>query len=109
MGNFAEDLATMKATGWQQPFQMSGRAPIDKDSVKGTLAELRAWVDAANTTAHPGKLVSVINDGVNNGVYFIETVKDESGAASILRKIEADAGSLFKVVSELPEQPDAGE
>lgn len=108
MGNFAEDLATMKATGWQQPFQMSGRAPIDKDSVKGTLAELRAWADAANTTAHPGKLVSVINDGVNNGVYFIETVKDESGAASILRKIEADAGSLFKVVSELPEQPDAG-
>lgn len=108
MGNFAEDLATLKATGWQQPFQMSGRAPIDKDSVKGTLAELRAWVDAANTTAHPGKLVSVINDGVNNGVYFIETVKDESGAASILKKIEADAGSLFKVVSELPEQPDAG-
>lgn len=108
MGNFAEDLATMKATGWQQPFQMSGRAPIDKDSVKGTLAELRAWADAANTTAHPGKLVSVINDGVNNGVYFIETVKDESGAASILKKIEADAGSLFKVVSELPEQPDAG-
>lgn len=106
--SFANDINEMKATGWQQPFQMSGRVPLDKDSVKVTLTELQTWADAANTTAHPGKQVVVIGDGANNGLYYIDSIKDETGVASVIKKVGADPEALFVVVTSLPTTPETG-
>lgn len=108
MTTFIENYSKLNATGWQQGFQMSGRAPLDLDSVKLTLAELQNWADKVNTTAHPGKIVSVINDGDNNGLYIIKTIKDETGQSSIIHNI-TNSFTLFHITSELPSVPETGD
>lgn len=92
--------------GLLSPLAMSGGFPIDIDSVKLTLRDLENYANASTQSAHPGKLVTVVNDGDNNGVYVINKVARYDGEGSVTKLLDfnrTNVSKLFEIVDTLPD------
>lgn len=57
-----------------------------------TMSELLDFVNNPESTATPGSYVSVVNDGNNNGAYWIESVVTEDGGESKLVPLKGGGG-----------------
>ena len=72
----------------------TGKFPIVAEQQWKTLDDAQAFIDDINGNAIPGSILTVVADGGNNGVYFVESVgegDDEKFKHGVLIKIaEAD-------------------
>ncbi len=74
--------------GFGQAFEATGKAPVVAKRIWETLADAQAYVDSLTDTAIAGLVLTVINDGENNGVYFVtEAAGDGSATAGVLVKL----------------------
>ena len=57
----------------------SGRYPVLANMQWNKLSDIQKYVDDKSTsaTAIPGLLLTVVNDGENNGVYFVKSVAND--------------------------------
>lgn len=87
---------------WAQTFRMTMRAPAVANRIFDTLAHMQNYINdtSQKASATPGLLLVVIgdtaNNGANNGVYEVLTVKETAGgAAGTYRRV----GEVLKNVS----------
>lgn len=61
---------------WTLTWKASGRYPMVADRIYATLADAQAYVDdlTATASATPGLVLSVVNDGKNNGIYYVQSI-----------------------------------
>lgn len=71
-------------------FEAANKAPLIADRVWDTKADAQQFVDNPDSMAVEGLLLSVINDGENNGVYFVEKVAWIAGEKGVLVKVGSD-------------------
>ena len=71
-------------------FEAANKAPLIADRVWDTKADAQQFVDNPDSMAVEGLLLSVINDGKNNGVYFVEKVAWIAGEKGVLVKVGSD-------------------
>ena len=72
-------------------YSRNTKAPLMDMQVFETLALAQAYVDNADQTAYVGLTVSVVNDGDNNGLYYVDQIADADHAAGILTKVGSDS------------------
>lgn len=72
-------------------YSRNTKAPLMDMQVFETLALAQAYVDNADQTAYVGLTVSVVNDGDNNGLYYVNQIADADHAAGILTKVGSDS------------------
>lgn len=73
----------------------AGKYPIVGDRIYRTLQDAQDYVDgkSSSKSAIPGIYLSVIDDGINNGAYWVEQAAGYDGATSgVLRKMGAGGG-----------------
>ena len=71
----AKQFESQNNYGWGLTFDMTGKVPIINKRIFDKLTDAQAFADDYNDSAIEGLLLSVINDGVNNGVYFVQKIK----------------------------------
>ena len=80
--------------GWGLTLKMSGKAPEVAKRIFDTLAHAQAYIDDVNDSAIEGLVLRVVNDGDNNGVYFVESVKSSAdGSSGVMTKLSTTAGA----------------
>lgn len=72
-------------------YSRNTKAPLMDMQVFETLALAQAYVDNKDQTAYVGLTVSVVNDGDNNGLYYVNQIADADHAAGVLTKVGSDA------------------
>lgn len=72
-------------------YSRNTKAPLMDMQVFETLALAQAYVDNKDQTAYVGLTVSVVNDGANNGLYYVNQIADADHATGVLTKVGADA------------------
>lgn len=72
-------------------YSRNTKAPLMDMQVFETLALAQAYVDNADQTAYVGLTVSVVNDGDNNGLYYVDQIADADHASGILTKVGSDS------------------
>jgi hypothetical protein len=91
--------------GWGLTLNMTGKAPAVSKRIFNTLADAQAFANDYNDSAIEGLLLSVVADGNNNGVYFIQSIKTGADAdAAVLEKLStssAAAGDLSGAIAAL--------
>lgn len=73
----------------------AGKYPIVGDRIYRTLQDAQDYVDgkSSSKSAIPGIYLSVIDDGINNGAYWVEQAAGYDGATvGVLRKMGAGGG-----------------
>ena len=89
--------------GWNLTWKMSGRYPVVADRIYSTLADAQAYVDSLTSNACIGVIITVNNDGDNNGAYRIASYASASGEKGVLQKLGSDISlSMAKVTENLP-------
>lgn len=89
--------------GWNLTWKMSGKYPVVADRIYETLAAAQAYVDDVKSNACKGVVLSVVNDGDNNGLYLVLDYATASVTKGTLKKIGSDiALSIAKVSEGLP-------
>ena len=83
-------------TGWGLTLKMSGKAPAVAKRIFDKLDNAQSYIDDVNDTAIEGLVLSVVDDGDNNGVYFVQSV----GKKSEVEGGENINGVLVKLSSE---------
>lgn len=58
---------------WGETFKMGVKAPVVADRIFDTYADADAYIKDVNSSAIAGLIISVINDGVNNGIYYVNS------------------------------------
>lgn len=71
-------------------YSRNTKAPLMDMQVFETLALAQAYVDNKDQTAYVGLTVSVVNDGANNGLYYVEQIADADHATGVLTKVGSD-------------------
>lgn len=91
--------------GWGLTLNMTGKAPAVAKRIFNTLADAQAFANDYNDSAIEGLLLSVVEDGNNNGVYFVKSIKKNSeGDSAVLEKLStssAAAGDLSGALASL--------
>ena len=91
--------------GWGLTLNMTGKAPAVSKRIFNTLADAQAFANDYNDSAIEGLLLSVVADGNNNGVYFVQSIKTGADAdAAVLEKLStsnAAAGDLSGAIAAL--------
>lgn len=91
--------------GWGLTLNMTGKAPAVAKRIFNTLADAQAFANDYNDSAIEGLLLSVVEDGNNNGVYFVKSIKKNSeGDSAVLEKLStsnAAAGDLSGALAAL--------
>jgi len=88
--------------GWGLTLNMTGKAPAVSKRIFDTLADAQAFADDYNDSAVEGLTLSVVNDGNNNGVYFVQSIKTtKQGAAAVLVKLGTEAGASSDISTAL--------
>lgn len=61
---------------WSLSLKANTRIPIVAERVYSTLADAQTWVNdlAADATAYPGAVIAVVEDGKNNGIYYVQSI-----------------------------------
>lgn len=89
--------------GWNLTWKMSGKYPVVADRIYETLAAAQAYVDDVKSNACQGLVLSVFNDGDNNGLYLVLSYATATVSKGTLKKIGSDiALSMAKVTEGLP-------
>lgn len=73
---------------WTLTWKASGRYPIVADRIYATLADAQAYIDdlSATASAIPGLVLSVVEDGKNNGIYFVQSIAQDAETPGVLIK-----------------------
>lgn len=79
--------------GWGLTLEMTGKAPAVAKRIWRTLLDAQTYVNDPLDSATPGLTLSVIDDGNNNGLYFVRSVGTEY-SAGVLEKIGSGGGDL---------------
>lgn len=91
--------------GWGLTLNMTGKAPAVSKRIFNTLADAQAFANDYNDSAIEGLLLSVVEDGNNNGVYFVKSIKKNAESDSaVLEKLStsnAAAGDLSGALASL--------
>ena len=74
-------------------YSRNTKAPLMDMQVFETLALAQAYVDNVDQTAYVGLTVSVVNDGSNNGLYYVERIADADNATGLLVKVGSDSAA----------------
>lgn len=74
-------------------YSRNTKAPLMDKQVFETLVLAQAYVDNVDQTAYVGLTVSVVNDGANNGLYYVERIADENNATGLLVKVGSDSAA----------------
>lgn len=83
-------------------YSRNTKAPLMDKQVFETLALAQAYIDNVDQTAYVGLTVSVVNDGSNNGLYYVERIADENNATGLLVKVGSDsADDIAEVKSDV--------
>lgn len=72
-------------------YSRNTKAPLMDKQVFDTLALAQAYVDNVDQTAYVGLTISVVNDGDNNGFYYIERIADANNETGLLVKLISDS------------------
>lgn len=74
-------------------YSRNTKAPLEDKRIFNTLALAQEYVDNVDQTAYVGLTISVVNDGANNGLYYIERIADANNATGLLVKIGSDSAA----------------
>lgn len=74
-------------------YSRNTKAPLMDMQVFETLALAQAYVDNKDQTAYVGLTVSVVGDGANNGLYYVERIADADNETGILVKVGSDSAA----------------
>jgi hypothetical protein len=74
-------------------YSRNTKAPLEDKRIFNTLALAQEYVNDVDQTAYVGLTISVVNDGVNNGLYYIERIADANNATGLLVKIGSDSAA----------------
>lgn len=74
-------------------YSRNTKAPLEDKRIFTTLALAQEYVDNVDQTAYVGLTISVVNDGANNGLYYIERIADADNATGLLSKIGSDSAA----------------
>lgn len=74
-------------------YSRNTKAPLMDMQVFETLALAQAYVDNKDQTAYVGLTVSVVADGTNNGLYYVERIADADNETGILVKVGSDSAA----------------
>lgn len=74
-------------------YSRNTKAPLMDMQVFETLALAQAYVDNKDQTAYVGLTVSVVDDGANNGLYYVERIADTDNATGLLVKVGSDSAA----------------
>lgn len=93
------DNYTIK-TGWGTQFKAAAKFPIIADRIFATLAEVQAYISstAADASAIPGLVLSVIEDGINNGAYL---VTGTDGNLSLSKLADTTSAGENNIINEI--------
>ena len=61
--------------GWGLSLKMTGKAPAISKRIFDKLSDAQNFTDDYNDSAIEGLILSVVSDGKNNGIYFVERIK----------------------------------
>lgn len=87
-------------------FLRTGKAPVIAKRIWGTLADATEWINDVGESATPGLVITVVNDGANNGVYFVKSVADGTkngelvklGASSSAESVKGQVDNLAEAI-----------
>jgi hypothetical protein len=79
-------------------YSRNTKAPLMDMQVFETLALAQAYVDNKDQTAYVGLTVSVVGDGDNNGLYYVERIADANNATGLLVKVGSDSAAEIAAV-----------
>lgn len=79
-------------------YSRNTKAPLMDMQVFETLALAQAYVDNKDQTAYVGLTVSVVGDGSNNGLYYVERIADANNETGLLTKVGSDAAEEINSV-----------
>lgn len=74
-------------------YSRNTKAPLEDKRIFTTLALAQEYVNNVDQTAYVGLTISVVNDGANNGLYYVERIADADNASGFLSKIGSDTAS----------------
>ena len=74
-------------------YSRNTKAPLMDMQVFETLALAQAYVDNKDQTAYVGLTVSVVGDGANNGLYYVERIADAYNETGLLVKVGSDSAA----------------
>ena len=69
-------------TGWTSMFNPLKKGPVVGKRIWDTLADFEKYINDATDSAVPGLIVTIINDGDNNGAYIVKTAAGYNGSES---------------------------
>ncbi len=82
--------------GFFNTFDTDGKYPIEAKSIWSTLADLQEYAEDDNNNAYAGKVVVVLEDNDNNGVYLIKSI----GAGAEVEKLGANVTLSVDTIAE---------
>jgi hypothetical protein len=88
-------------------YSRNTKAPLESNRLFDTLALAQAYVNDKDQTAYIGMTISVIADGENNGLYYVERIADTNNETGFLKKVGSDTGSLNEDVASIKAKVDA--
>lgn len=74
-------------------YSRNTKAPLMDKQVFETLALAQAYIDNVDQTAYVGLTISVVNDGNNNGLYYVERIADADNETGLLVKVGSDSAA----------------
>ena len=74
-------------------YSRNTKAPLEDKRIFTTLALAQEYVNDIDQTAYVGLTISVVNDGANNGLYYVDRIADENNATGLLVKVGSDTAS----------------
>lgn len=69
----------ISVTGWTSTFNPLKKGPVVGKRIWNTLADFETYINNPKDSAIPGLVVTVINDGENNGAYIVKTAAGYDG------------------------------
>lgn len=79
--------------GYSLTFDPAAKAPVVGKRIWPTKADAQGYVDEPSSSAVPGIILSVIEDGDNNGIWWVKSVASEEGETGELVKLPFNGGS----------------
>lgn len=80
-------------------YSRNTKAPLESNRLFDTLALAQAYVDNVDQNAYVGLTVSVVSDGENNGLYYVEQIADAEHTSGILKKVGSDSSEDVKSIA----------
>lgn len=69
----------ISVTGWTSTFNPLKKGPVVGKRIWSTLKDFEDYINNPKDSAIPGLVVTVINDGENNGAYIVKTAAGYDG------------------------------